>query len=164
MFTAEHKFVQMFTCLSKQMFTDVSNVHNCTGCEGPSHDTFVIGFQLGPIFGYFHRQIAICWVVAAWICHRREPYLCNHHRWFVRPSSAAAGCKWKIYFCKILAFFSLIGKQDNDKTLIHFSPRYKEVDQSFKLWFWMFFFLSSDWCSSLHQTWYLSLASVAALV
>ena len=80
MFTLERKFVQMFTCLSKLIFTDVqmftvvqiftvvqvftdmslANVHNRTGCEGPSHDTFVIGFQLGPIFGYFHRQIAIC--------------------------------------------------------------------------------------------------------
>ena len=52
----------------------------------PSHDTFVIRFQLRPIFGYFHRQIAICWVVATGICHRRQPYLCNHHRRFVPHS------------------------------------------------------------------------------
>ena len=55
-------------------------------CARPSHDTFVIRFQLRPIFGYFHRQIAICWVVATGICHRRQPYLCNHHRRFVPHS------------------------------------------------------------------------------
>ena len=55
-------------------------------CAPPSHDTFVIRFQLRPIFGYFHRQIAICWVVATGICHRRQPYLCNHHRRFVPHS------------------------------------------------------------------------------
>ena len=99
----------MFTAV--KMFTDVStlvNVHSCAHCEGPSHDTFVIGFQLGPIFGYFHRQIAICWVVAAWICHRLEPYLCNHHRWFVRQASSRdCDCKKKI--CKFFSF-SLILK------------------------------------------------------